>query len=89
MPEYIRRTDALKAVDCGNLHKGIVDALQSLILDVPVADVRPVVRGTWIRQRFTEHVYVVTCSVCHAMWCIETNFCSECGADMREETENA
>lgn len=42
MIDYIKRADALKAMDCGCLHKGIVDALQSLILDVPAADVRPV-----------------------------------------------
>lgn len=42
MAEYIEREAALSAVDCGNLHKGIVDALQENIKDIPAADVRPV-----------------------------------------------
>ena len=39
MAEYIEREAALSAVDCGNLHKGIVDALQENIKDIPAADV--------------------------------------------------
>lgn len=50
---------------------------------VPVADVRPVVRGKWIDGK---------CDQCgeHApYWCMAstyhtTNFCPNCGADMRE-----
>ena len=39
MKEYIEREAALSAVDCSNLHKGIVDALQENIKDIPAADV--------------------------------------------------
>lgn len=39
MDEYIKRDAALSAVDCGNLHKGIVDALQENIEAIPAADV--------------------------------------------------
>lgn len=38
MAEYIEREAALSAVDCGNLHKGIVDALQENIKDIPAAE---------------------------------------------------
>ena len=46
MKEYIEREAALSAVDCGNLHKGIVDALQENIKEIPAptVDAVPVVR---------------------------------------------
>lgn len=48
MTEYIEREAALSAVDCGNLHKGIVDALQENIKDIPAADVVEVRHGGWV-----------------------------------------
>ena len=61
---------------------------------VPAADVRPVVRGKWIihkpfdsgRHNCNE---CIECSVCGTWFghdCYEiSNFCPNCGADMREE----
>lgn len=78
MGEYIEREAALSAVDCGNLHKGIVDALQENIKDIPAADVVEVRHGRWISdspgKRFGTVVRLDKdgCPVgsCH---------CSECG----------
>ena len=68
------------------------DAVLSFLCEVkltldklPAADVRPVVRGKWMERRFSEDVYGAECSVCHTTWDYGTNFCPNCGADMREE----
>lgn len=45
--DYISREAAIDAVDVGNLHHGIIDALQAIISDIPSADVRPVVKAHW------------------------------------------
>ena len=64
---------------------------------VPAADVRPVVRGKWIRR--SDDSCVATCSVCgkenHYAFCImslaeqslvqQDMFCPFCGADMIED----
>ena len=63
---------------------------------IPAADVRPVVRGKWIRR--SDDSCVATCSVCgnenNYAFCImsldeqslvqQDMFCPFCGADMRE-----
>lgn len=41
--KYISQDAAIDAVDVCNLHRGIIDALQAIISDIPSADVRPVV----------------------------------------------
>lgn len=45
-------------------------------------DIRP--HGKWIEDNGT-----VACSHCHAIWLYRiTDFCPNCGADMRKEMEN-
>ena len=61
-----------------------------------VADVRPVVRGRWIKQNDDPLDGNFYCSACHSGIDIATGsetpidremfFCPNCGADMREET---
>lgn len=103
--DYISREAAIDAVDVCNLHRGIIDALQAIISDIPSADVRPVVRGEWEKHedfdpygggRFVEWV----CSECDKRlrgdWATRNhieetpteNFCPNCGADMREVSED-
>lgn len=53
--------------------------------ELPAADVRPVVRGRWKRVDPRSTVVTFKCSVCD--WYAHmnaTNFCPNCGADMRE-----
>lgn len=64
------------------------------VLQIPAADVRPVVRGKW-----TDMGDFISCSVCSATRLkefetdygkvirldVRTNFCPNCGADMRPE----
>lgn len=68
---------------------------------IPAADVRPVVRGKWIPDYdYAEYDYDGStplpeplkfqdgwqCSLCGWYMPSETNFCPNCGADMREES---
>ena len=81
MSDYISREKVLEFVE--------PDArpfLAERIRNIPAADVRPVVRGEWRERRFSEDVYGAECSVCHTTWDYGTNFCPNCGAEMKEET---
>lgn len=48
---------------------------------IPAADVAPVVRGKW--QKIGQLGVIVVCSVCGKSPDRKTNFCPNCGADMR------
>ena len=55
----------------------------------PTLDVKPIVKGKWIEYTSeldysTETRY--TCNRCGEMSCCKGNFCPDCGADMRGET---
>lgn len=91
MDKYIKFSDALKAVSVDNLISNldsVIDeyynmyhrAAERAIAGVPIADVRPVVRGKWITYNNT---YV--CSVCGislSFW--KSRYCPNCGARMVE-----
>lgn len=51
---------------------------------IPAADVRPVVKGRWIRK---DSRFCYACSECGEMWAYHDafKFCPNCGADMRGE----
>ena len=92
MAEYIKRDDALRAIATTTLS----DIAFGLVLDIPAADVRSVVRGHWITEEEAEEKgdYSLrdACSVCgHCDWdCTESasfNFCPNCGADMGGEDD--
>lgn len=53
--------------------------------DFPWADVVEVKHGKWIKVGDNSY----RCSVCDEISCCNGNFCPDCGADMREEIENA
>lgn len=90
MKEYIEREAALSAVDCGNLHNGIVDALQEIIKDIPAADVVEVRRGGWIEKQDYNLDVIFECSECGEEFVLidgtpEDNlysYCPNCGALM-------
>lgn len=90
MAEYIEREAVIEAIrnresaDKFCVNEGLIIAMNALD-DIPAADVRPVVRGEWRERRFSEDVYGAECSVCHTTWDYRTNFCPNCGADMRAE----
>jgi predicted amidophosphoribosyltransferase len=47
--------------------------------EAPAVDAVPVVHGRWEARGFMGH----NCSVCGALNDIDTNYCPNCGADMR------
>ena len=96
MAEYIEREAAIKrfnfaVLDCLGMEPtiragDIIKALES----IPATDVRPVVRGKWTLGHLPStsggSYAVVQCSECNSQFPIwRTNFCPNCGADMREE----
>ena len=70
----------------GKEHDGVT--LQSVINAQPTADVRENVRGKWIHDEITRNentIYIpnAKCSICDCYVFQESNFCPNCGADMR------
>lgn len=68
-----------------------VDDAIGEIENYPTADVQPVVHGHWVKKPLEETIgngvpiYAMFCSVCDWMGNEIDNYCSNCGADMREE----
>lgn len=55
--------------------------IQTFFKGIPSADVRPIVRGEWIGDGDC-----IICSNCKTAYTfMGSNFCPNCGADMREE----
>lgn len=88
MSDYIKREDAVKAFAESNVfpqtsttatsYYAVADAI---LRKVPAADVREVNRAKW-----REGVYAgYRCSLCKTTWDAPTNFCPNCGAEMRGE----
>ena len=93
MTDYISREAAIKrfnfaVLDCLGMEPtiragDIIKALES----IPAADVRPVVRGKWIRPTRVPDSMLAECSACGFDTGAYTfNFCPNCGADMMEES---
>lgn len=92
MTDYISRDAAIKrftfaTLDCLGMEptimaSDVVAALKSL----PAAEVREVVRGKWIDHQEGRWIYA-KCSECGTVHDVKSNFCPNCGADMRGEAE--
>ena len=95
MSEYIERGETIGAIVkvatrfCRDVElvANIIHAVET----IPAADVRPVVRGTWISHDFVDmgkgrYTGSVECSVCHRFLPMKENYCPQCGADTRGET---
>jgi len=84
--EYIEREKVLAEYD--RQHNGPPGGARKIIETFPAADVRPVVRGKWtLFARRGIYGVMYECSACHAKYDGITNFCPNCGADMREVNE--
>ncbi len=77
-----------------------LNATLELLDGMPPADVRPVVRGRWIVNQTAMGTNYSVCSECEKEFCFRpdygtlikidlsgTNYCPNCGADMREEAD--
>lgn len=84
--EYIKREDAFTVLTEYYHHRADIqnEALREALTRVPAADVRPVVRGLWKRVDPRSTVVTFRCSECNYYAHVNaTNFCPNCGADMR------
>ena len=86
--EYISREAAKKFIQSYRHSTDVAFHMEEHIGEIPAADVRPVVRGTWIEDGYYEEPCV--CSNCGNP-CMQIddekprwNYCPNCGADMRE-----
>jgi len=94
MAEYIEREKAARILReeatahyPTAFHVGLYAAAR-VIDSIPAADVRPVVRGRWIRPTRVPDSMLDECSVCGFDTGAYTfNFCPNCGADMRGEQD--
>jgi hypothetical protein len=93
--EYISRADAIEAMykdaEAHPNHSFWVSQFEAL-MDIPAADVRPVVRGKW--EPSEKYKGYVSCSICHDCYVepewvtkLKWGFCPNCGADMRGEAD--
>lgn len=99
MAEYIDRQTVFDAINkewegCGGLYGSwvIITDILSTIDELPVADVRPVVRGRWVRHYCDEDGKPDgwACDKCKEWYFFgpsKPNFCPNCGADMRGDTD--
>lgn len=103
MAEYIDREAAiLTLLDKGQrskrYHLGDVwelnfDEIKEAIASIPAADVRPVVKASWQYKTITVpggkgQTYAKwRCTACKGKAKERTNFCPNCGADMRLDDE--
>ena len=99
MSDYISREAAIRVIDELYVKRPldsdrfVLTGVGARLEELPDADVRPVVRGKWIihkpfdsgRHNCNE---CIECSVCGTWFghdCYEiSNFCPNCGADMRQ-----
>ena len=93
MAKYIERETAQEIICgwCGVCQHPTLEDLEKCddicpqFARIPNADVRPVVRGQWKRVDPRSTVVTFRCSECnYYAHMIATNYCPNCGADMRE-----
>lgn len=98
MAEYIEREQALDVINLAYFiadERGLLlyaDSVQACLLDIPTADVKPVVHGHWTWE---EGVFVYgidrdalgsyRCTACGNCSPHITNYCPICGARMDDE----
>lgn len=93
MAEYISKEFMLKNLEADKMNNAehcepvtvqIMERFIRYVKEFPAADVQPVKRGHWIE---TDYGMFYECSECGNVQEFERNFCYECGADMRGDTE--
>jgi len=84
MAEYIEREKALSAQNKAmNLSE-----MRERLKRIPAADVRPVVRGKWQSwEQDKPPCKWYSCDYCGFHALIESNYCPNCGADMRGDQD--
>ena len=93
MSDYISREAAMRVIDELYVKRPldsdrfVLTGVGARLEELPAADVRPVVRGKW--RLYSPLTDTYECDKCGYQVIDEsfrTNFCPNCGADMREES---
>ena len=84
MEEYVAKSVLKKELNIANLHSGIVSALQNIVDEIPVADVREVKHGEW-KQNKGDSAQRFYCTICFEYGNSNYQYCPWCGAKMDEE----
>lgn len=103
MAEYIKREDVglsdFEIVMCNGDYKEALKMLLEKVEKIPSADVVERKRGKWVgypeclkymNAYADDHIVCSACEECFSILdndCERFNFCPNCGADMREESE--
>jgi Zn finger protein HypA/HybF involved in hydrogenase expression len=86
---YFSKDDVTKTLieffRCSHISETFIKAV---VDEIPATDVRPVVRGTWIKYA-PYNSDMMACSECEKYWILDGDqydyhFCPNCGADMRQ-----
>ena len=80
----------MRPIDADALLKGKEDhemISTHLIFNAPTLDVKPATNGKWIFNPYTTEKHSFKCNNCEWYNIRPTNFCPNCGADMREVEE--
>lgn len=88
MAEYIDKQAAIDAVDSVPAANWLSKRYTGELERIPPTDVRPVVRGRWVRKNTDGSWRVDVCSCCkkemhYINYAPGYNCCPNCGADMR------
>ena len=96
MADFIKREAAINTqermclgcpVDRRLCYKCAVTTTTKQLLELPAADVRPVVHGEWLPTNDANKLRCSKCDIIHLIAQYphgEINYCPNCGADMRE-----
>ena len=82
--EYIEKQVAMDAVNSVPAANWVSKRYTEELERIPPADVRPMVRGRWIPFTSEAAGDIWYCSACDIGFAHRTDFCPNCGADMRE-----
>ena len=84
--DYISREEASDLLAMALIDEWEPEYAQDRLSEIPAEDVRPVVRGKWQPwKQDRPPLKWYSCDYCGFHALKESNFCPNCGADMREE----
>ena len=89
---YVKLDDVLSILKTKRLNTRSIEVSDNiqqcinLINKLPVEELVPTTRGEWIMHTNSDgYLNHYECSVCYQVQGHKSNFCGECGSDMREE----
>jgi hypothetical protein len=83
MDDYISREAAISKILSDPTDAHYPSWYAEKLKQIPAADVRPVVKAQWV-PNVPHRDLRPRCTACGMLHPVRTNFCPNCGADMRE-----